>query len=149
MPECKPQYHLKIQLTFGGHVDALSLRREFERSQMHLIYQAWLQSARLQEILEQNQLQMDLPATFSLITNEKLKVFYIQKWLDCYDQIKWTFDHWFSKYGHKIPWPKADPPDRNEMSRYALPTWPHHGPQKLTSNLQSKQKIRSNTCPPI
>ena len=74
--------------------------------------------------MEQNQLQMDLPATFLLIISKKLKRFYIQRWEDCYDQIKWTFDHWFSDYGHKIPWPKSDPPKKNEMSRYTLPTWP-------------------------
>ena len=86
---------------------------------------------KIPEILEKNQLQMGLPTLFSMIS-KKLKIFYIQKWEDSFDQIKWTFDH-------PIPWPKADPIDKQEINRYRLPTWPTAWPKE--SDFQTTNQV--------
>ena len=52
IPDCKPYYKPKIQITFAGKIDAFSLRRQYEQSQSQLTYATWLQSAKIPEILE-------------------------------------------------------------------------------------------------
>ena len=143
IPDCKPEYRPKIQINFAGNIDAFSLRRQYERSQSRLTFATWLQSAKIPEIMEKNQIQMGLPTLFSMITNEKLKTFYIQKWEDSFDQIKWTFDHWFEHHGYKIPWPKTDPIDKQELDRYRLPTWPTPWPKESDfQQTQVKDKVK-------
>ena len=140
IPDCKPEYRPKIQINFAGQIDAFSLRRQYERSESKLTYATWLQSAKIPEILKNNQLQMGLPVLLSMITNEKLKIFYIQKWEDSFDQIKWTFDHWFDHHGYSIPWPKTDPIDKQELQRYRLPTWPTPWPKE--SDFQTTPQVK-------
>ena len=137
IPDCKLEYKPKIQINFAGNIDAFSLWRQYERSQSWFTYATWLQSAKIPEILEKNQLQMGLPALFSIITSEKLKIFYIQNGKTASIKSNGLL---FKHHGYCIPWPKTDPIDNQEINRYRLPTWPTPWPKE--SDFQKTNQVK-------
>jgi hypothetical protein len=87
-PQTKPEYHVDPQFTFGGDLDAFSLRRKYENTRCKLTYVTWLKSAKIDQIMKLNNIEIALPSTFSLLTNIHMRIFFIQEWEKVFDQIK-------------------------------------------------------------
>ena len=83
-----------------------------------------MKSAKIDQIMKLNNIEIALPSTFSLLTNIHMRIFFIQEWEKVFDQIGMTFDEWFHERGHKQKLPKLTPADHNELSRYRIPIWP-------------------------
>ena len=57
-PKTKPAYKIKPLFTFSGELDAFPLRRKYELSRSKLTYTAWLQSAKITEIMQLNKINI-------------------------------------------------------------------------------------------
>jgi len=69
-------------------------------------------------------MELALPSTFSLLTNENLRIFFIQQWEQSFQMRGVTFDEWFDDIGDTIRLPKSSPENHDELKRFRLPTWP-------------------------
>ena len=140
-PKIKPAYKIKPLFTFSGELDAFALRRKYELSHTKLTYTAWLRSAKITDIMKLNKINIALPSTFSLITTEQMKTYFIQKWESTFDQIAITFDEWFNDYGYREKLHKmTNVTSKNELTRYKIPTWPESTTQEIYSDNAPKQQ---------
>jgi hypothetical protein len=80
-------------------------------------------------------MELALPSTFSLLTNEKLRIFFIQQWEQSFQMRGITFDEWFDDIGYTIRLPKSSPEDHYKLKCFRLPTWP------LTMQEQYKMQV--------
>ena len=97
-----------------------------------------------------NHLELALPSTFSLLTNEKLRVFFIQQWEQSYQMRGTTYDEWFTEIGYTLLLPKESPPDHDKLRRFRLPTWPltlqeHYELQVLEDQQRREQRDKKDT----
>ena len=123
-PECKRQYNIEPKFTHSGDLDCFYLRKKFETSRSKLTFVCWLRSAKIPQILILNKVELALPSTFSLLTNENLRIFFIQQWEQSFQMRDITFDEWFDDIGYTIRLPKSSPENHDELKRFRLPTWP-------------------------
>ncbi len=63
-------FHIKALFTHSGDLDCFYLRKKFETSRSKLTFVCWLRSAKIPQILILNKVELALPSTFSLLTND-------------------------------------------------------------------------------
>jgi hypothetical protein len=79
-PECKLEYYIEPQFTHSGDLDCFALQKKYEMSRSRLTFVCWLRSPKIPQIMVLNKLEFALVSTFSLLTKEKLGIFFIQQW---------------------------------------------------------------------
>jgi len=80
-----------------------------------LTFVCWLRRAKIPQIMVLNKLDLTLPSTFSLLTNKKLHIFFIQQWEQAFQMRGVTYDGWFNKIGYTMSLPRESPPDHDEL----------------------------------
>jgi hypothetical protein len=128
LPPMKPEYNPKIMFTHAGHLDHMSLRRQYEQAQTRLTYAAWLKSIRIPDLMKKHNVKLANPAAFNTIPEGPIRIFFIQEWEMFYAQIQRTFDTWFLDQGWTLQLPTQFYQERNEQVRYQIPNldddWP-------------------------
>ncbi len=128
LPPMKPEYNPKIMFTHAGHLDHMSLRRQYEQAQTRLTYAAWLKSIRIPDLMKKHNIKLVNPAAFNTIPEGPIRIFFIQEWEMFYSQIQRTFDTWFLGQGWTLQLPTQFYQERNEQVRYQIPNlddeWP-------------------------
>ncbi len=154
LPPMKPEYKPKIMFTHAGHLDHMSLRRQYEQAQTRLTYAAWLRSIQIPDLMKSHNIRRTNLAAFNTIPEGPMTTFFIQEWEMFYAQIQKTFNTWFFHQGWSLQLPTHFYQEKNEHVRYQIPNLEEEWPSQSDfqpENMQPKETakyITRNEGPP-
>jgi hypothetical protein len=79
LPPMKPEYKQKIMFTHAGHLDHMSLQRQYEQAQTRLTYAAWLRSILIPDLMKCHNIRLANPVAFNTIPEGPITTFSIQE----------------------------------------------------------------------
>ncbi len=81
-----------------------------------------------------------------MLTNENLRIFFIQQWEQSFQMRGVTFDEWFDDTGYTIRLPKSSPENHDELKRFRLPTWPLTMQEQYEMQLLEQHRQKRGTA---
>jgi len=81
-------------LTHAGHLNHMSLQRQYKKAQTRLTYPTWLKSIWIPDLMAKHNFGLQDPAAFNTIPKGHITTFFIQEWETFYKKLERTLDTW-------------------------------------------------------